>query len=161
MKTSSLAPLAILGLLTFVVACGDDTGGGGGAGGDSLRGEGEACTEDAQCAEGLTCDLAHEEATCEPPHGDVASSSSSGGEGGAGGGAPASDCELLCACLEETCSALEGYPYADGAACMASCASRSEAEVTCWGGFCQQASTSADPAHSCEHAWGDAGLDEC
>jgi hypothetical protein len=164
-KTTLLA----LGLSLSLLACGDDgggAGGGGGEGGAAPRAQGEPCTEDAQCAEGLTCDLAHEEATCEVPHSDATpQSSSSGGDGGAGGGAgggdPASDCELLCSCLEATCSSLEGYPYADTAACLTNCEAHTAEEVTCWGQFCDQAATSADPDHLCEHAWGDLGLEEC
>lgn len=69
-------------------------------------------------------------------------------------------CTELCACLEKTCASYPGYPFAAGGSCAATCATLGEAERACFPKWCAKARVTPSK-HSCEHAWGALGLDEC
>jgi hypothetical protein len=72
-------------------------------------------------------------------------------------------CEAFCGCMQTACSSFDAYPYADEAACMTACEAFDEAQLTCFGGFCQQAMDSEGTLveHYCEHAWGALGNEKC
>lgn len=143
----------------LLVACGGDLGG-----------LDAPCTQDAQCAQDLVCDV-HAPRTCQEAH-DHPGTGGHGGEAGTGGTTAiggggqaeggASVCGLYCACMVDACAAIEGYPYEDEAACTSACEAFSADELDCFGSFCVQASQSPGAVdHLCEHAWGAAGTDEC
>lgn len=150
---------------------------------DEEKGQADApCTADADCADGLTCDLhGGAEGTCQVPHehgsvggsggestggsaagGDAGEGGAAGGSSGGAGGVGASVCEAYCGCLEATCSTLDGYPFADEPACLTACEGFTAEELDCWGAMCEQAAmTPGALDHLCEHAWGEVGLAEC
>lgn len=142
--------------LLVLAACADET----------LGGIDAVCETDADCEAGLECDE-HDVKTCQEPHSDPpinqGGGDPSGGApstGGEGGGEP-SICDAYCACMSDTCSSFDAYPYANEAACLAACEAFTAEELACFGGFCEAASTGTPTEHQCEHAWGDAGTSEC
>lgn len=90
-------------------------------------------------------------------------SSSSGGDESSTSGGSSELCAAFCGCMTATCSSYDAYPYADEAACMAACEAFDEAQLNCFGGFCQQAMDSEGTLaeHYCEHAWGALGDEKC
>jgi hypothetical protein len=145
--------------LFVLVACDSET----------LGGEGASCETDAECEAGLECDDAHTPKTCEVPHdhpsdggagaGGAPTSGGAPSTGGAGGGEP-SLCDAYCGCMSESCASYDAYPFADEAACLSACEAFTTEELSCFGGFCEQAS-GAPSEHLCEHAWGALGTKEC
>jgi hypothetical protein len=79
--------------------------------------------------------------------------------------APAVDagdiCTPYCECLLPTCSSQTGFPFASVDACKTQCATLGTAEKVCWPKWCEKAKTLTNKTHTCEHAWGKLGLDEC
>lgn len=65
-------------------------------------------------------------------------------------GGPSAACKAYCACMTATCTTA----FADEPACLAKCATFSEADRECFGGHCEAAKTAADKEHDCEHASG-------
>ncbi|MBL8739726.1 MAG: hypothetical protein JNK04_01495 [Myxococcales bacterium] len=132
--------------------------------GEPLGGVDAPCETNADCEAGLECDDSHGAATCQEPHDHpVGGGDPSGGAastGGGGGGAPTA-CEAYCACLDATCASFPSYPFADEPACLAACEGFTTDELSCFGAFCEQASTGTPTEHQCEHAWGDGGTAEC
>jgi hypothetical protein len=71
-------------------------------------------------------------------------------------------CPDYCKCLNDTCSAVTGYPFASVDQCLAACKQMTDPQKKCWPGFCAQASAGGSTKnHNCEHAWGLYDLDEC
>lgn len=127
----------------------------------------------AECIEQEATCVAYCEAA--PPVGGTSGgssgSSTTGTEGGSSGsttgtgsdtsGGPSPACEGYCACMSETCQAIEGYPWGEDADCLEACAGYDEPQFTCWAMWCAEAMKGALVVHLCEHAWGKFGLDEC
>lgn len=72
-------------------------------------------------------------------------------------------CDLHCACLADTCSALVGYPFGDTQACLSTCERDLSPALKCFHSFCTFAHQLEGDfrQHNCEHAWGAFGLAEC
>lgn len=70
-------------------------------------------------------------------------------------------CTPWCECLTETCSTQNGYPFTSTADCVTKCPILSADEKACLPKWCEQAKTLANKTHTCEHAWGMYGTDEC
>lgn len=79
------------------------------------------------------------------------------------GGPPSAECVAHCTCMTDQCSKLSGYPYASEKACTDRCGRFSAAELKCWSFFCNRAKTEtgSTKGHTCQHAWGTLGLEEC
>lgn len=79
------------------------------------------------------------------------------------GGPPSAECTAHCACMAEQCATVSGYPYKSEKECTNSCGRFSAAELKCWSYFCTaaKAQTGSTKTHSCQHAWGTLGLEEC
>jgi hypothetical protein len=77
---------------------------------------------------------------------------------------PSAECSSYCTCMIAVCTKYAGYPFADEKACLAKCAAYSPPQLKCFAYFCADAkkTTSASTReHSCRHAWGAWGLEEC
>jgi hypothetical protein len=74
----------------------------------------------------------------------------------------ATQCDLHCDCMVEYCQEIPGNPYTSREDCMATCEAFDDAELACYGMWCQSiVGTPALADHLCEHAWGDFGTDKC
>jgi hypothetical protein len=75
---------------------------------------------------------------------------------------PSDACVSYCACMEERCHGIPGYPYPDRGSCLGRCAVFNSVELYCWSRWCTDVTTQPDiVGHLCEHAWGRYALDEC
>lgn len=79
------------------------------------------------------------------------------------GGPPSAECVAHCTCMTEHCAKYAGYPYESEKGCTDACGRFSAAEAKCWGYFCTRAKTESGSTktHTCQHAWGTWGLEEC
>lgn len=75
----------------------------------------------------------------------------------------ASNCASYCMCMMQSCAGVNGYPFANNAACLTRCGQFKEMELTCFSRFCSMAAMQNQSAreHTCEHAWAALGAAEC
>ncbi len=131
----------------------------GHTGSEGSTSEGSTSEDPTSSTEPATTGEASSSSTGDPQ---TDGSSSSGG-GSSETGADTELCEAFCGCMDLSCSAYDAYPYADTAACMTACAAFTDAQLECFGSFCQQATDGEGTLveHYCEHAWGDLGDQKC
>ncbi len=79
------------------------------------------------------------------------------------GGPPSAECMAHCTCMTEQCSTYSGYPYTTEKACTDHCGRFTAPQMKCWSYFCTAAKTQtgSTKSHTCQHAWGTWGLEEC
>ncbi len=83
-----------------------------------------------------------------------------GGAGSDGGEDPdVPTCAMYCACMQTTCA--PHTPFASDSECNTTCENFDPRHLSCWMRFCEFAAFDPYLDHSCGHAAGLEGADEC
>jgi len=107
---------------------------------------GKPCETDDDCGSKTFCDIHQDMGSCQRPH--------SHGSTPDAGGDVAELCPMLCACLESTCTDVDGYPFSAPSTCEPTCMSWDAETVNCGILACDAAAATDPPdGHECTHAW--------
>jgi hypothetical protein len=141
---------------------------------DKVSAIGKECHDLGHDGDDAKCSPRHDEclAACPPTEAGTAHPSDASVEDasipdgsapdGSGSAPDAGDvCTPFCECMTSTCATTAGYPFTGTPDCVAKCPLTDSALRTCLPKWRERAKTLSNKTHTCEHAWGKFGLDEC